>query len=329
MKNLEMNRRKNTLDFLRAQEIRNILSSKDDDVQAEEIKVTNTASEHIRPFHPFPMEGQVRVLKDTAQLVYVLLAKKWDDSSFFVIPFSSYSQPATDMELAVKNRGGLGLRVLQVWNARSLQVETLRKGWLVGYLPQEDIDDALSLWNYRIGGVEPAKDVIARTGVPICRSDDPRLKYQEESIADFAEVDEADIAIIEREDEETSGIIFEFSPPAAFAKSPIFEGEEQFALAAADAESVVASICHVDGFDGSVEVQYVPSERMLYLRVYGADDNVSTALDGWGVLGSKAEVLGYFQNGILKAEVEKSFDGRLMLLDKEGKTYPLCESSEK
>ena len=329
MKNLEMNRRNNTLDFLRAQEIRNILSSKDDDIQAEEIKATNTASEHIRPFHPFPMEGQVRVLKDTAQLVYMLLAKKWDESSFLVIPFSSYSQPATDMELAVKKRGGLGLRVLQVWNARSLRVETLRKGWFVGYLPQEDIDDALSLWNYQVGGEAPSEDILSRTGMPICRGDDPRLKYQEESIADFAKVDEADLAVYEHEEKNATGIFFEFKPASAFAKSIIFEDKEEYALAAADAESVVASTCHVEGFNGNVEVQYVPSERMLYLRVYGADDNVSTALDGRGVLGSKAEVLGYFQNGILKVEVEKSFDGRLMLLDKEGKTYPLCESLEK
>lgn len=329
MKNLDMNRRKNTLDFLRAQEIRRILSSKEDEINIEGDEIANTASEHIRPFHPFPMEGQVRVLKDTAQLIYLLLAKKWDESSFLVIPFSSYSQPATDMELAVKNQGGLGLRVLQVWNARSLQIETLRKGWFVGYLPQEDLDDALSLWSYQIGGPKPAKEIVERTGIPICRGDDPRLKYQEESIADFAEVDEADIAIIEREDEVTYKILFEFKPPVAFSRSPIFKDEEAFALAAADAEAEVASTCHVEGFAGNVEVQYIPSERMLYLRVYGADDNVSAGLDGWGVLGSKAEVLGYFQNGALTVEVEKSFDGRLILLDKESKTYPLCENFEK
>lgn len=323
MTKTESIRRKNTLDFLRAQAIRKCLSEVEDLQDVDYVPSENQAAEQVRPFHPFPMVGQVRVLKDTERLVYVLLAKEWDESSFLVIPFSSYSQPATELELAVKNQGGLGLRVLQIWNARSLCAETLRKGWYVGYLPKEDIDDALELWNYQVGGNDPSQDILDRTGWPIFRSDDPRLKYQEESIADFVKVDEADLALVEREEDGERGSIV-FAPAAAFTKSSIFDCKEEYALAAADVEKDVAAECSIEGFDGVVRVMYVPSEQMLYLRVLGKEGDVSSALDGWGVLGSSAEVLGYLCDGGLKAEVGKEFDGSLTLFDKSSKPHPLC-----
>lgn len=323
MTKTESIRRKNTLDFLRAQAIRKCLSGAEDLQDVGYVPSENRAAEHVRPFHPFPMVGQVRVLKDTERLVYVLLAKEWDESSFLVIPFSSYSQPATELELAVKNQGGLGLRVLQIWNARSLCAETLKKGWRVGQLPLEDINDALSLWNYYTGGEVPSEDIIARTGLPIFRSDDPRLKYQEESIADFVKVDAADLAVVEREEDEKRKTIL-FVPTPTFTKSRIFDYNDEYALAAADAEKDVAAECSIEGFDGVVRVMYVPSEQMLYLRVLGKEGDVSSALDGWGVLGSSAEVLGYLRDGGLKVEVDKEFDGSLTLLDKSSNPHPLC-----
>lgn len=323
-------RKEQTLKFFHAQKIRELLASgseiDEDDGAYSDVPSDSTIANHIHPFHPFPRVGQVRVLKDTSQLVYILLAKVWDESSFLVIPFSSYSQPATDFELTVKAQGGLGLRVLQIWNARSLCAETLKKGWRVGQLPLEDINDALSLWNYYTGGEVPSEDIIARTGLPIFRSDDPRLKYQDESIAYFEKVDAEDLVTVEQNEELGKQDDFVFIPPIPFTKSHFFDSDckYEYALAAADAEKVIDAECVVTGFDGSIKVMYTPFENMLYLRVLGADGEISSALDGWGVLGSSAEVLGYLRDGGLKVEVDKEFDGSLTLLDKSSNPHPLC-----
>lgn len=322
-------RKEETLKFFQAQKIKELLASSAD-VNEDENLYDNEPSgdviaDHIRPFHPFPMVGQVRVLKDTSQLVYVLLAKKWDESSFLVIPFSSYSHPATDFELLVKNQGGLGLRVAQIWNARSLTITTLKNGWYVGNLPKEDIDDILSLWGYYVGGKSPSDDVVSRTGLPIFRRDDPRLKYQDEAIANFAVVDEKDILAVESGEDENYLI---FKPASPFQKLYFTNNNCEYKLAAADAETVIKSDCFVDGFEETVRVQYEPSKNMLYLRVFGLDGNKSAAFDGWGVLGSQAEVLGYLSGGVFKVEVSEMFDGSLTLLDKLSNPHPLCEKEK-
>ena len=94
-------------------------------------------------------------------IAYVLVARKWDADSWLIVPFSMYSSPATDTELQVKVNGGVGLRVLQLWNARSLLTQTLEKSWLVHVLSDEDLADAFTAWQWSVGVGELSDDQLA------------------------------------------------------------------------------------------------------------------------------------------------------------------------
>lgn len=322
----DTSRIRNVEAFLTSLEIRRRLSETDASEDAISTEPANSEFFKTNPCHPFPFAGQVRVLKDVTELTYVLLARKWDADSFLVIPFSHFNSPATDMELAVARKGGLRLSVLQIWNVRTLRTETLRRGWVAGILPEQDISDALELWNSFIGIAEPSERLLPRTGLPIVRGDDPRLKYQEDAIANFAKIDAMDLALAERDDsaketESTSAFI----PSRPFAD---YVRREGYALAAADAEQAVTANCRVKGIDGIVRVNYNRVENTLRLRSFDVSGNRSSMFDGWGVLGSKAEVLGYFRGDSCVASVAPDFDLRVSLLDFDGVAHPLTAKEE-
>lgn len=139
--------------------------------------------------------GQIRLLSQPSFMTYVAVLDRWDEESFLIAPFSRFGQPATDEELKTEYDGGAFMRVLQLWNARSAMTATLRKSWLVGELPQQDVNDALLVWKWSIGDVAKLPERIAeRTGVPIYRMDDPRLDYRREALENFAAFDAEDDA---------------------------------------------------------------------------------------------------------------------------------------
>ncbi len=111
-----------------------------------------------------------------------------------------------------------------------------------------------------------------------------------------------------------------------FAQSCAFE--EDHALAAADPAASVRTNCRVDGLDGVVHVQYTPVDRQLMLLVFGPDGNRSNALDGWGVFGKDAEILGTIEDAAFDCEVQSGFDGVLTLVDKDGNVYSLQNDVE-
>ena len=57
--------------------------------------------------------------------------------------------------------------------------------------------------------------------------------------------------------------------------------------------------------------------------MYGTDRKKSTALDGMGVFGSGAELLGIIMNGAFAVEPLADFDALPMLSDSEGNPYSL------
>lgn len=142
-----------------------------------------------------PAPGQIRVLSQTDTLTYAAVLARWDERSFLIAPFSRFEDPATDEELKTAFQGGLRMGVLQIWNARTAMAATLRRSWLVGMLPKQDLDDALLLWKWSIGDVAELPERISnRTGVPIYRTDDPRLEYRREALENFAAFDAEDDA---------------------------------------------------------------------------------------------------------------------------------------
>jgi hypothetical protein len=298
--------------FLRSMKIREMLSLKDDDEEDCSTSGNVTLSRR-RPFHPFLGEGQIRLLSQPDQLVYVLLMKKWDDRSYLVVPFSSYSNPATDLELKVDQKLGGYLEVLQLWNVRTLQNETLRKTWLIGMLDDADISAAKSLWNYSIGGETPADDVLAKTGVPIFKSDDLRLKYQDEVLSVFAELDAQDLEISEKD--EVDDLCFDWIAPEVFSKRFALDRDAEIRLAAAELTKPISVIARIDSFSGELLIEYSPYDNILSIRVFNEDGEKSDDMDSWAVLGGNAEILGYITGGALQVKPDGAFDGRLSLLD--------------
>lgn len=163
------------------------------------VRRNNSLFSAPRPFHSEVAIGQIRLLSQTEGLTYVAVLRHWTKDSFLIVPFSGFSFPATDEELTMSFNGGLFLEVLQIWNARSAMETTLRKSWLVGALPKQDLDDALLLWKWSIGNVAELPERISeRTGVPIYRTDDPRLDYRREVLESFAAFDAEDDANAEQ-----------------------------------------------------------------------------------------------------------------------------------
>ena len=321
-----------TQDFLVAYELRKKLARIDDDgivvdsTPEQDAAAREECARLVRPFDGDISAGQVRALSGVKEITYALVARQWDEQSWLVIPFSTFSMPATDTELRLKVDGGLGLRVVQLWNARSLLTETIAKSWLVHTLSDNDVADVCSAWQWSVGVGELTDDQLSRTGMPIMRRDDPRIAYEDAALANFAGLDAADFADTERKAwlfsvQKAIGNVVR-SP---FRSSPVFEGD--YALAAANAEESVSAECRVDGFDGAVYIRYLPSTRDLLMRVLGADGNRSVALDGWSVLGSGAEPLGVVEGASFKCAFSERFDGVLALADGEGHVFSLTEES--
>ena len=157
-----------------------------EDTGTWETTVSPTPSD---PFDEELAQGQIRVLSQLDAIVYVVLLRRWTASSFLIMPFSKYSFPATDEEYLTRQDGGMCLRVLQGWNTRTLQDETLRQSWVAGELNQDDLSAAMALWNYVLGDADLPEDRLARTGVPIYRADDPRLSYKQETLELFRKLE--------------------------------------------------------------------------------------------------------------------------------------------
>jgi len=286
--------------------------------------VREKCSRLIRPFDPCIAAGQVRILSGVENIAYVLVTRKWDADSWLIVPFSMYSSPATDTELQVKVNGGVGLRVLQLWNARSLLTQTLEKSWLVHVLSDEDLADALTAWQWTVGVGELTDDQLARTGMPITNRKDSRIEYQDISLANFAKLDAEDLALSEKLSfliaaarEAIAG-----KRQSAFVRSPIFK-QEDYALAAAGTIKPVTANCKVNGLDGTVNLRYDPKENELRLRVFGLDGKRSSALDGWTVFGRDAVYLGNIVDADFIHKFDCRFDGILNLVDENGAVNPL------
>ena len=101
-----------------------------------------------------------------------------------------------------------------------------------------------------------------------------------------------------------------------------------YALAAAPATKPVSANCNVDGLDGAVHVHYSPTDGHLMLRVFGSDGARSQALDGWGVFGQDATLLGTIEDATFACEFKDGFDGALVLVDEEGALHPLQDGAE-
>ncbi len=332
MENKElMNVRQESVDrFLVQQELRKRLSAVDAgagacEPSAEDAAAREECARRVRPFDKDIEAGQIRMLSGTERPTYALVARRWDENSWLLLPFSNYSEPATETEMKLRPSGGIGLRVLQLWNARSLLEQTVAKSWLVAELSAEDIEDALGAWKWSVGVGELSEDQLSRTGLPIMRRDDPRISYEDEELTNFKTMDAEDMSRLEWLESVQDGLDEQELKPFVFAD--VFR--EDYALAAGEAVNPVAADCLVPGFDGSVNVRYVPAENKLHIRVFAPDGTRSKDLDGRSVFGGGANMLGVISGGDFACVLKSQFDGVVCLADADGNVVPLLSDGSR
>lgn len=272
--------------------------------------------------NPFDEEleaGQIRLLADTERITYVALLKRWGDDAFIVMPFSRYNSPATDEELKTNFDGGLYLRVLQAWNTRTLQDTTLKKSWCIGTLPQNDLDDAWTMWEATIADVTLSDDILQRTGLPIYRKQDPRLKYKREELVNFARIDAEDLALLE-------------TVPATTQKNTItlwkLLDRRSAALAAGDEKNNLAFNLEIAEPKATIFIEYSQHDKRLFFDVYDANGAPTTMLDGCIILDAADDrQLGVIQNGHADMPYD-SASCAIRILDKDGQPLDATVKSE-
>ena len=283
----------------------------------------------VQPFDEDVQEGQIRLLSQTEEITYIAILKQWANNLFVVAPFSHFNAPATDDELKMTFDGGLFLRTLQIWNIRTLHVETLKKTWLVGKMPAKDMADAWQLWRYSLGRTNDiSDDIILRTGLPIYKKEDPRLEYEDHCLANFAKLDSEDLETCESEDLETSEEVFDeekytFEELFMITMISLFR-PAQSVLAAADEKENPFGEYTVYGKNISIIIQYDLDEQKLHVDVYGADGDFTTELDGWSFVDSFNEEIAKIKDGRIRIDIaQDEWNGELALMDSEGNLHKL------
>lgn len=120
--------------------------------------------------------------------VYMALLRDWDNESILCAPYSRFSEPATPGEL-LTGRKEAPLRVLQVWNARTVPASVLVQSWFVDSLSETEMNEAWAVFRSTISGQIPER-LTERLGPPVIHPEDPRIRYQEGEIQLLAKLQE-------------------------------------------------------------------------------------------------------------------------------------------
>ena len=267
-----------------------------------------------------PAPGQIRVLSQTETLTYAAVLARWDERSFLIAPFSRFEDPATDEELKTAFQGGLRMGVLQIWNARTAMAATLRRSWLVGMLPKQDLDDALLLWKWSIGDVAELPERISeRTGVPVYRTDDPRLDYRREALENFAAFDAEDDANAERAEKLVDLLHGRDKSPG----NGWISVEDEERIAAASDRSNEFLLYRVVGRGVLLSVERSRSSGELVLSVLDeSTEKPSPALDGFFVLVDSETDPIIVQGSIARVPISSKLEG-VRLVDPQGDAISL------
>ena len=315
-------RKHNSKAFLRELLMDNLLRSAPDADKDEDLRLP--AGIALPPRFPVPDEpvsaGQVRLLPQIGFPTYVAVLEAWDEASFLIVPFSRFSKPATEEELETTRNGGAFMAVLQIWNARTAMAATLRKSWLVGMLPNRDVKDALLLWKWSIGDVAELPERISeRTGVPIYRTDDPRLDYRREAIENFAAFDAEDDANAERAEKLVDLLQGRDKSPG---NGWISVGEEERIAAASDQPNEFL-LYRVVGKGVLLSVERSRSSGELVLSVLDeSTEKPSPALDGFFVLVDSETDPIIVQGSIARVPISSKLEG-VRLVDPQGDAISL------
>ena len=320
--------RENTENFLRSYSIQKALSkvSGYDESQPTTLPA-DVETAPVKPFNTDLKPGQVRLLADVSRLTYVVLLRRWGDDAFVTMAFSHYDFPATDEELSLERYAGYYLNVLQIWNTRSLQDETLQKSWLCGTLPEETSKDAWDFWLSMTMGSPMPEHLKDKTGIPIEDEDDIRLEYIREEWLPFAEIENADLESMEsgadnQDDEADDWLEMDrYILPSLWSSDPM-------PLAAADEKTNISKKCAIYGRDEILHLEYSPEEKKVWIAIFDAkDEKRSFELDKAEVVDVKGKTLGTIDGWKTSFDVAPDFDGSIGIRTEDGTVYTLEEIS--
>ena len=141
----------------------------------------------VREFDRPVAVGQVRLLSpertpDTDRPVFVAVFGDWDEGEVLMAPFSPFSVPATTGEWLTARTTPV-LRVLEVWNARSVPNAALDESWLVDEFAPAECKAAWHVFEHEAFGKPLAPEFEQQVGPPLVHPEDPRRRYQDEEVA--------------------------------------------------------------------------------------------------------------------------------------------------
>lgn len=245
--------------------------------------------------------GQIRILSkrftgDDNAIPYVAVLERWQDDMWLVAPFSRYSYPATPGEMTTCIRN-VGLRVIQAWNARTIQTELLAKSFAFGQLDESVVRDAAALFRNQLAGTNLPDGFSALRGPSIIMDADPRRDYISETIARFRPLSTA-VHAMERM---RGAVDFAFNEESRREKDngsvwQPFYGREDYALAAGEKECQRTEVFKVEETEFSVT--YSPEDGITIFTFYGRDDEPDSRYDGYGLVGG-GKFLGTFRGGTI------------------------------
>lgn len=266
--------------------------------------------------------GQIRILptdliSDDTVFPYVAVLDRWMEDIWLVAPFSPYSFPATDGEMAT-GIPLVGQRVLQCWNARTAHECLIGKSYVMGALDEKVRNDALALFRHVSAGAELPADFSALVGSPILSKADPRSEYLVESAVRYepltraAQKLEAKFAVVERIAERKTQIL----QSAWFIHTGIGDAQ-QLALAAGDKTKETSRTIPIPALGVEIDIKHSPSEGKARLVVYGQDGlRDSNTLEGFVVVDKDGSPVGLIEDGVLIVEAA-ALTEKIQILDPE------------
>ena len=285
-------------------------------------RLGEAADPHDDDVHP----GQIRVLspdliagEDT--FPYVAVLDHWMEDIWLVVPFSPYSFPATDGEMAT-GIPLVGQRVLQCWNARTAHERLIGKSYVMGSLDGKVLKDALALFRHVNFGAELPVGFSALVGSPVFSKADPRCEYLVESAALYEPLTEAACKLeaqLAREER-----LAALKAAIAERVEEIFErlrdrvripayGTPAYALAAGDKPVQTTERFLVPSLGVDLDVKHTPSEGKVRIVVYRNGERDSSALDGFVVMDKGLSPIGEIREGVLVAEASALAEGFLII----------------
>lgn len=114
---------------------------------------------------------------DFPRIPWFAVLARWDEDSLLMAPFSTLGVPASPGEWRT-GREFLPLRVLCLWNARTVPVDLAERSWLADQLSESERVAALEVYkSHTLGRDLRPPAAAADIGPPIIHPSDPRRTY--------------------------------------------------------------------------------------------------------------------------------------------------------